>query len=118
MPFYVCAPLSSVDLEMPVGAAIPIEERPAEEVLEYGGVRTSPPGATAWNPAFDVTPASLISAIVTEEGVLVAPFGAALRTAVEAKRARSAPPSLATDADIGADVAPSTAASAPQAAAS
>ena len=118
VPFYVCAPLSSVDLEMPVGAAIPIEERPAEEVLEYGGVRTSPPGATAWNPAFDVTPASLISAIVTEEGVLVAPFGAALRTAVEAKRARSAPPSLATDADIGADVAPSTAASAPQAAAS
>ena len=71
-------------------SAIPIEERPPTEVLEFGGVRVAPPGATVWNPAFDVTPASLISAIVTEEGALLAPFGAALRAAVEAKRARYA----------------------------
>lgn len=89
VPFYVCAPLSSVDLESPDGAAIPIEERAASEVLEFGGVRVAPPGATVWNPAFDVTPATLISAIVTEEGALVAPFGPALAAAVEAKRARS-----------------------------
>jgi len=88
VPFYVCAPLSSVDLETPDGAAIPIEERAAGEILEFGGVRVAPPGATVWNPAFDVTPAGLISAIVTEEGALVAPFGPALAAAVEARRAR------------------------------
>jgi methylthioribose-1-phosphate isomerase len=91
VPFYVCAPISSVDLETPDGQAIPIEERSPSEVLAFGGVRIAPPGATVWNPAFDVTPAELISAVVTEEGALVAPFGPALAAAVEAKRARSAP---------------------------
>jgi methylthioribose-1-phosphate isomerase len=91
VPFYVCAPLSSVDLETADGPAIPIEERTPTEILEFGGVRIAPPGAMVWNPAFDVTPADLISAIVTEEGALVAPFGRALAAAVEAKRARSAP---------------------------
>ncbi|MEA2536206.1 MAG: methylthioribose-phosphate isomerase [Chloroflexota bacterium] len=90
VPFYVCAPISSVDLETPDGQAIPIEERSPSEVLAFGGVRIAPPGATVWNPAFDVTPAELISAVVTEEGALVAPFGPALAAAVEAKRARSA----------------------------
>ena len=99
VPFYVCAPLSSVDLEMPAGVAIPIEERPPTEVLEFGGVRVAPPGATVWNPAFDVTPASLISAIVTEEGALLPPFGAALRAAVAAKRARYATEQPATAAE-------------------
>ena len=88
VPFFVCAPLSSVDLEMAAGVAIPIEERSPTELLEFGGVRVAPPGATVWNPAFDVTPASLISAIVTEEGALLPPFGVALRTAVAAKQAR------------------------------
>ena len=89
VPFYVCAPLSSVDLETFDGADIPIEERPAAELLEFRGVRVAPPGATAWNPAFDVTPADLISAIVTEEGALVAPFGPALAAAVAARAERA-----------------------------
>jgi methylthioribose-1-phosphate isomerase len=106
VPFYVCAPLSSVDLETADGSAIPIEERLPTEILEFGGVRVAPPGAMVWNPAFDITPSDLISAIVTEEGVLVAPFGPALAAAVEAKRARSAPADAAlTDAPPG-DVAP------------
>ncbi len=88
VPFYVCAPVSSVDLETPDGAAIPIEERPAEELLEFRGVRVAPPGATAWNPAFDVTPADLISAIVTEEGALAAPFGPSLAAAVATRATR------------------------------
>jgi methylthioribose-1-phosphate isomerase len=118
VPFYIAAPFSTIDPSLASGAEIPIEERDGAEVRRVGAQQTAPDGSPVYNPAFDVTPASLISAIVTEEGVLVAPFGAALRTAVEAKRARSAPPSLATDAEIGADAAPSTAASAPQAAAS
>ncbi len=89
VPFYVCAPISSIDLEASDGAEIPIEERGATEVLEFGGVRVAPPGATVWNPSFDVTPAALISAIVTEEGTLTAPFGPALTAAVEARRARA-----------------------------
>jgi methylthioribose-1-phosphate isomerase len=105
VPFYVCAPLSSVDLETADGRAIPIEERSPIEILEFGGVRVAPPGATVWNPAFDVTPADLISAIVTEEGALVPPFGPALAAAVEAKRARSAPPD-ATPAGESAAAAP------------
>ena len=92
VPFYVCAPISSVDLETPDGTAIPIEEREPPELLELGGVRVTPPGATVWNPAFDVTPAGLISAIVTEEGALIAPFGPALATAVAARRARREDP--------------------------
>ncbi len=92
VPFLVCAPLSSVDLETADGSGIPIEERRESEVLELGGVRIAPPGASAWNPAFDVTPAELITAIVTEEGALRPPFGPALAAAVEAKRARSVPP--------------------------
>ena len=61
IPFYVCAPLSSVDLDTPDGDAIPIEERAAEEVLEFRGMRIAPAGTAARNPAFDVTPAELIT---------------------------------------------------------
>ena len=82
IPFVVCAPLSSVDLETPDGAAIPIEDRSAAEVTEIRGVRIAPVGTDVRNPAFDVTPAELISAIVTEEGALRAPFGPALRDAM------------------------------------
>jgi len=88
VPFLVCAPLSSVDLRTPDGAGIPIEERPAVEVTELRGQRIAPAGTTAWNPAFDITPADLISGIVTEEGVLVAPFDEALAAAVERRAAR------------------------------
>ena len=90
LPFVVCAPLSSVDLATADGAAIPIEDRAAAEVTEIRGVRIAPPGTDVRNPAFDVTPADLISAIVTEEGVLRPPFGTALAEAMERRGARRA----------------------------
>jgi methylthioribose-1-phosphate isomerase len=98
IPFYVCAPLSSVDLATADGDAIPIEERAAEEVLEVRGVRIAPVGTAARNPAFDVTPAELITGVVTEEGVLSAPFEPAFRAAVPRARERwaAATPPAAT----------------------
>ena len=66
---YVAAPLSTFDLKTGKGKDIPIEERPAEEVTGYRGTRWAPQGIGVRNPAFDVTPASLISALVTERGV-------------------------------------------------
>ncbi|HUI37425.1 MAG TPA: hypothetical protein VLZ04_08040, partial [Gaiellaceae bacterium] len=75
VPFYVVAPSSSVDLTLDSGAEIPIEERDPGEVNSRFG---------AWNPAFDVTPAELIGAIVTEYGVHRAPYAEALGTAVPA----------------------------------
>ena len=74
VPFWVAAPFSTVDLATDHGADIPIEERDASEVTELSGTRVAPPGAAAWNPAFDVTPARLISAIVTERGIARPPF--------------------------------------------
>jgi methylthioribose-1-phosphate isomerase len=71
--FMVVAPTSTVDLNTPDGSAIPIENRSEMEVLAYGGTRVAPEGAHAWNPAFDVTPAELIDAIVTEKGVVERP---------------------------------------------
>jgi methylthioribose-1-phosphate isomerase len=88
IPFYVCAPTSSIDPATPDGCGIEIEERRADEVLEVRGVRIAPPGTDVRNPAFDVTPAELITGIVTEEGVVRAPFEAGLRAAIEAARAR------------------------------
>ena len=88
IPFYVCAPLSSVDVETPDGDAIPIEERSADEVLEFRGVRVAPAGTTARNPAFDVTPGDLLTGVVTEEGVLTAPFEPAFRAAADRARER------------------------------
>src|SRR6185503_17301863 len=84
IPFYVCAPTTSVDLATASGAEIEIEERSADEVLVVRGHRIAPRGTDVRNPAFDVTPAELISGIVTEEGVLRAPYGAALAGAVAA----------------------------------
>jgi methylthioribose-1-phosphate isomerase len=71
--FMVVAPISTVDLGTADGAAIPIEARAETEVLNFGGTRTAPKGAHAWNPAFDITPAGLIDAIVTEKGVVEHP---------------------------------------------
>jgi methylthioribose-1-phosphate isomerase len=88
IPFYVCAPTSSIDLDTPDGSAIPIEERKAEEVTEVRGVRVAPPGTDVRNPAFDITPAELIGGIVTEEGIVRAPFEVGLRGAVAGARAR------------------------------
>jgi len=88
VPFIVVAPLSSVDLGTPDGSAIAIEERRAEEVTTIRGVRIAPPGTKAFNPAFDVTPADLISAIVTEEGALRAPYEESLGAAMDRRAAR------------------------------
>ena len=70
VPFVVAAPESTIDTRCPSGSDIPIEERSEEEVLEFGGERTAPPGIRARNPAFDVTPAALVTAIVTERRVI------------------------------------------------
>ena len=90
VPFVVCAPLSSVDLETESGAAIPIEDRAAVEVTEIRGIRIAPAGTDVRNPAFDVTPAELITAIVTEEGVVRPPFADGLRAAMDRRDARRA----------------------------
>ncbi|MBI3821017.1 MAG: S-methyl-5-thioribose-1-phosphate isomerase [Planctomycetes bacterium] len=73
VPFYVAAPLSTFDPTIPDGSKIPIEMRSGEEVTEIGGIRTAPSGTGQFNPAFDVTPAALISAIITEEGAASPP---------------------------------------------
>ncbi len=78
VPFVVAAPFSTVDLRTPTGADIPIEERDATEITEFAGVPVAPEGVRVWNPAFDITPAALIGAIVTELGVARPPFGPAL----------------------------------------
>ncbi|GAB7386719.1 S-methyl-5-thioribose-1-phosphate isomerase [Bacillaceae bacterium] len=70
IPFYVAAPLSSIDLNTPSGKEIPIEERPEEEVTQGFGKRTAPKGIRVYNPAFDVTPHSLVTAIITEKGIV------------------------------------------------
>lgn len=74
IPFYVAAPLSTVDLATPDGSRIPIEERPEKEVTHVGPSRITPEGARIRNPAFDVTPAKYVTAIVTERGIARAPF--------------------------------------------
>ena len=73
IPFYVCAPLSTVDANLADGSQIPIEERDPREVTEGFGVRTAPEGVAVYNPAFDVTPARLVTAIVTEVGLIERP---------------------------------------------
>ncbi len=74
IPFYVAAPFSTVDLETPDGSKIPIEERNSTEVTHLGGNQIAPTGVDVRNPAFDVTPAKYIAAIITERGVAKAPF--------------------------------------------
>lgn len=69
VPFVIAAPTTTIDLRSPTGADIPIEERGAEEITSIEGVRVAPEGCPVWNPAFDITPSDLISAIVTENGV-------------------------------------------------
>jgi methylthioribose-1-phosphate isomerase len=73
IPFYVAAPLSTFDPQIPDGSHIPIEERPADEVTGYRGTRWAPEGISVRNPAFDVTPAELITGIICEKGVVLAP---------------------------------------------
>ena len=70
VPFYVAAPRSTFDPETATGAAIPIEERSASEVRQAGGAVIAPPAAEVWNPAFDVTPAELVTGYITDAGLL------------------------------------------------
>ena len=87
IPFYVLAPTSTFDLSLASGAEIPIEERAAEEITMGFGRRTAPEGVKTFSPAFDVTPAELITAIVCERGVLRHPLWATLAAALDqAKR--------------------------------
>ena len=78
VPFYIAAPMSTFDVSCPNGAAIPIEHRAAEEVGGYGAHRWSPEGIDAYNPAFDVTPAELITAFITETGVFRPPYAGSI----------------------------------------
>ncbi len=82
IPFYVAAPSSTLDLATESGAGIPIEERPTREVTHVGTTRLTPEAAKIRNPAFDVTPARLVTAIITERGVWRAPYEQSLRQAV------------------------------------
>jgi methylthioribose-1-phosphate isomerase len=74
IPFYVAAPLSTIDLATPDGSRIPIEERDRREVTHVGATQVAPDGAGVFNPAFDVTPHGLVSGIITEKGVCRAPY--------------------------------------------
>ena len=78
IPFYVAAPCSTIDVSLKTGAAIPIEERKNEEVTHFKGVRSAPVGTKVYNPAFDVTPAKYITAIITEKRILTKPYRAAI----------------------------------------
>ncbi len=79
VPFYVAAPLSTIDPAVRTGKSIPIEERDGREVTHFMGTRIAPDGVDVYNPAFDVTPAKYVTAIVTERGVLRPPFPGAIR---------------------------------------
>ena len=90
IPFFVAAPISTVDLATADGEAIPIEERKSAEVLLVRGVRIAPPETDVRNPAFDVTPAELITGIVTDEGVIRSPYDEGLAEAVARREQRRA----------------------------
>lgn len=78
IPFYTALPSSTVDMSVPDGSRIPVEQRDGDEVACFAGVRTGPAGVSAWNPSFDVTPHTLLTAAITERGVLRPPFDRAL----------------------------------------
>jgi len=90
IPFYVAAPLSTVDLNTPDGSGIPIEERNEREVTHVGANRLTPEGARIRNPAFDVTPSQYVTAIITERGIARAPFAESLPQLFEAAAATQA----------------------------
>jgi methylthioribose-1-phosphate isomerase len=79
IPFYVAAPLSTIDVAIADGSAIPIEERDPAEVTGFRGVRCAPEGVSVFNPAFDVTPAALITGLITEKGVITRPDDGKIR---------------------------------------
>ena len=83
IPFYVAAPLSTLDSSIPDGTGIPIEEREPSEVTGFRNERWAPEGVEVANPAFDVTPAALVTALITERGVVREPTRDALRKILE-----------------------------------
>ncbi len=83
IPFYVACPMSTIDLSTPSGADIPIEERHPDEVTSGFGRRTAPQGIAVYNPAFDVTPHDLVTAIITEKGIVRAPYDSGLKQLFE-----------------------------------
>src|SRR5713226_10161750 len=95
VPFYIAAPTSTLDLSIASGEQIPIEERPAEEVTHIRGVRIAPDVAVA-NPAFDVTPARLVTAIITERGIVRPPYAESLRHLAAAPSRSTPPPTAST----------------------
>jgi len=88
IPCYSVVPTSTIDLSLPHGDAIPIEERGWEEVACFGGAQVAPDGVAVYNPAFDVTPHRYLTGIITEEGICYPPFGESLRQAKEQAEAR------------------------------
>ncbi len=89
IPFYIVAPESTFDLSIKSGREIPIEERGREEVLGFGGCPTAPRGVKVYNPAFDVTDHKLITAIVTEKGIIHPPFGRNIKRILKARNSKS-----------------------------
>jgi len=87
IPFYVAAPVSTLDLALADGTGIPIEERSPEEVTHFGGRAIAPAGFPAANPAFDVTPAELVGAVITERGVARPPYAESLTRLAAERRA-------------------------------
>jgi methylthioribose-1-phosphate isomerase len=89
IPFYVAAPISTIDMSIESGDDIPIEERGPEEVTRFAGIQIAPDGIGVRNPAFDVTPHRYVTAIITERGVLKEPYTDSLATAVSGVRMRA-----------------------------
>jgi methylthioribose-1-phosphate isomerase len=85
IPFYVAAPISTIDMDCPDGSQIPIEQRNPKEVTHIAGKQMTPDGVSIENPAFDVTPAKYVNAIITERGIAREPYGESLRALFEAE---------------------------------
>ena len=112
VPFYVVAPTATLDAEAPDGSRITVEMRAPGEVTSFGGRAVAPAGAPAINPSFDITPAELITALVTEAGVLRAPYDGPIAAAIAAREARRPAPARGPDA-LGAAALPGPDGSAP-----
>ena len=86
IPFYVAAPLSTIDVSLKTGADIPIEERKSDEVTNFRGLSSAPRGIKVYNPAFDLTAAKYIRAIITEKGIMTKPYRASIARIARKKR--------------------------------
>ncbi|HZD31831.1 MAG TPA: S-methyl-5-thioribose-1-phosphate isomerase, partial [Candidatus Angelobacter sp.] len=83
IPFYVAAPISTVDMNTPDGNGIPIEQRASTEVTHFAGKQIAPDAVRVENPAFDVTPSKYVTAIITERGIARSPYGESLAKLVK-----------------------------------